>query len=345
MNPRVALLGFLVLGACGSTEPARVDLTIVRPCEKGTCQERLQGEGVLFVADHPHRSDLARARGDTTLYAEVHASDHRVILLEIAYGRTSRVRYRELENGKVAFRGQVEVTEVIKPTRYRVGVIVFKARDGDALREVSGEITFSSDRAGEDSESYDPYGPRQTEVYGGCGGEIVIVDSIDPEFPIEEEPIGEPPVVEPPVEEPYEPPVGEPYEPPVEEPYEPPPVSPPYDPGTDDTGGCSGDDSDTDSEGGCDGADDDDSGGGCSGDDTASENDGCNGDSSDSGGSCGGDSKAGKDRGCEGDGAQAAAAPLIFHAMRGLWGFLWPVLPAAVFNRTRRRRSASEGSI
>ena len=300
MKTQAVLPVWVLVVGCGTPERAAVDVKIERGCGPARCEETLSGDGLLVVSDGTGTGDLARRRGTKTLYVELPADQGRLVILEIGYDdRAPRVRYHELHQGEVRFRGRIEGAEVTEPTKHARGSFVFVAQDGGERREISGVVRIVADSVEEGRDS----APSGTYAYG-CGGEIVIV---------EPEPVPEPPPVDsPPLPDDPPPPVP-PILPPAP-PDLPPPLPDPAYPDASDRGGCSGDDPPDSEEA-------DSETGGCDGDDPPDES----------------------TESCEGDRARAVVAPAMLHAVRRIWSYLWPILPAAVTNRWRRvRRRSSE---
>ncbi|MCB9652048.1 MAG: hypothetical protein H6730_36425 [Deltaproteobacteria bacterium] len=344
------LVGGLVAG-CGGSEPIGVQMT-VRPtgCEADeACAWSASGSGILVEAAESERSDLSSSAGEPTLYAEAMRDDGVLVVAEVSFlnGVARKARYREVEDGKVTFKGKVADLQGILPTVDERGPVAgyfsFVAQDRDDVRTVAGLIlpaTGDAVRLRPDSSV-----SVSTETYVSCEGEVYVPPPDLPDLPD---------VVP---DEPWTPDPEQPSTPDPETPRPTPSV--PADSGCDDTtdpepstasdSGCEGDDYDTSSasDSGCEG-DDYGSGtasdSGCEGDTMSSSSDsGCEGDGYDS-------MSSSSDSGCEGDdydsdsceGGEAAAAAVVVpgssRIFASLFRLLWPVGLAGAFNRGARRR-------
>lgn len=343
VGPSTLVLALLWGSGCDNqTDHVQVSLTIERKgCVQSTCVESLSGSGYIYQTAEKGSFEA----GPRTLYSEIYTSSGTLSLLEIGIDERGRrkVRYREISDGKVVFRGRIVNAHVEIP---QVGSWAFRfeaydANDPNADRPA--RIITSGSVAGRDGQlravqvgtRQTPEGYREPRVViyvdqdYGCGGsdDYLPTDPSDPRFPGNVEPATD---IEVPPEVP-EGPDGPGVPPGTPTPGFPePPESPESPDWSSDGGGCEGDDYDDSS--GCDG----DSGdsGGCEGDSMSSSG-GCDDDSSMGSGCDSGD-------GCEGDTTMHSSLSAKRRMRRGLRSMArlgWPLILAGYFNRRRKYRA------
>lgn len=286
-----AILAAALVG-CEGSQAAGLELSITDgACQGPHCLVSLSGQGLYVSAGEPQGDDpLATEAGQLLFYGEGQTQTGTTVVIEAAFDdltQVRRVRYREIRDGRVTFRGQASApTYTIDPLGRRHLNFVVEAPAGS--RRVEAEIQPLGEL------TVDDHGAVES---GGCGGEDPREPAILLYWPT-------PPVRPVPVPDPDPPP------PPA------PPQSAPSDSGCDDepapgpgasseSSGCEGDPGPTSGP--------DTTSSGCEGDGTSSSSSdstsSCEGDpgpsSSDSSSSCEGESSgpasSGSSSSCEGD--------------------------------------------
>ncbi len=347
LNRSLAALGLAALAGCHDTRQVNVDMVLFRgACADARCADVVRGSGVIFESDGDDRGGSG-----SRLYAEAVTSSRSTVLLELAYRGADvwNVRFREIQRGRVAYRGRIErrsFDPVLagdgRLTGWTFEVDTVDARtEGDPsppIRIRSGRIEILGRPSMEDVARDN----GTVEIQGGCGGVIDLGPYVPPDD----------------FDDPIDPgPAPDPDPPPPPDPN-PDPDPPIFD--DDDASGCSGDTIEEDSGGGCAGDepsddestgcggdeyDEDDESTGCGGDEYDEDDDstGCSGeDDSESTGCAGDDTDADSDSGCEGD--EAVGSIALWRATRGTFRLAWPMgLVAWVNRRMRRRRASSPG--
>jgi hypothetical protein len=364
--PTVTLVLALGLAVgCGGSEPIGVQLAVqTSACGEADCRWTASGSGILAETADSGADDLSTHVGAPTLYAEATRADDTLVVVEISFvgALAQRARYREVQDGRVSYRGQVAELQGHLPSFDDAGPVagrfsfLVRAPDG-AWRRVAGLIIPATGEAvrvtPERSESV------ATPTSVSCQGEVYVpppelpddLPAPDPDEPwtptdpgTDPDPMPDPSTPEPGSTD------GTTSSPPP--PAMPSGYTPPEDSGCDDTSspepsgaadsGCEGDDSggmSAPADGGCEG---DDSGGMSAPADSGCEGDGSGGSSSSSDTGCDGDSPGSSNDSCEGAEPMAAAAVTVVPGSSRVFASLarlfWPIGLAGLFNRGARRR-------
>jgi len=317
-------LGGLFVGCGEDSDAITVQMTVrANGCDANACEARTSGAGLMWWSDDGR-----------VLYAETRLPQSTTAIVEIRFGagQSQLIRYREIKDGQVHFRGQILNPEVRSPGHDGTGPVTgsfsFYAKADGAHRRVQGVIIPNSNEAVRVSPGSES--TVQTPTHSGCSGEIYIPPPPPPD-----------PISEPLPDDPWQ---SDP-EPWMPEPgHEPEPWTPDPEPGNHEESpepewvapadsGCEGDSSGYE-------ADPDPGWGGDDYETAPAADSGCEGDAYESGGDDWGDdsSMSSADSGCEGDEYDTMSSAAVLPVFASLWRLTWPLGLAGLFNRRARRR-------